>query len=303
MLFSALGGAVLGFLRYNFNPATIFLGDGGSYFLGYAVAGFSIMGSVKSQVGAALLIPLLALGIPLFDTILSPLRRFARGRKMFTPDNGHIHHRLLNMGLTARKAVLIIYVLTFGLCLAAVIMVNIRDEQAGLFLIVLGAGAILFIRKLGYFEYIASDKVYGWFRDFADEAGLSRDRRSFLSLQIDMSKSTGFDELWATFCRAVEMLEFDLVELDLNENFDLLKKSNRNRLKWQRDDFNDGMDMENDHLLRLALPLVENERESYGTLRFVKNLRRKPVSHHTFRRVEQLRRSFMAALELIAERK
>ena len=93
------------------------------------------------------------------------------------------------------------------------------------------------------------------------------------------------------------MLEFDLVELELNKNFDLLKTSNGNRLKWQRDDFNDGVDIENDHFLRLVLPLIENGNESYGTLRFVKNLRRKPVSHHTFRRVEQLRRSFIGALE------
>mgnify|MGYP001828169010 CR=1 FL=1 len=201
--------------------------------------------------GAALLIPLLALGIPLFDTILSPLRRFVRGREMFAPDNGHIHHRLLNMGLTTRKAVFIIYLLTFVLCLSAVIMVNIRDERAGLFLIVLGAGAILFIRKLGYFEYIASDKVYGWFRDFADETGLSRDRRSFLSLQIDMNKSTDFEDLWEIFCQTVAMLEFDLVELKLNKNFDLLKASDQNRLKWQRDDFN--------ALLLLILNVLTNQ--------------------------------------------
>ena len=168
LLFSALGGSVLGFLRYNFNPATIFLGDGGSYFLGYAIAGLSIMGSVKSQVGAAMLIPILALGVPLFDTILSPLRRFVRGKKMFRPDNGHVHHRLVSMGLTTKKAVLIIYMLTFFLCIMAVVMVNLRDEQAGLFLVVLGAGAVVFVRKLGYFEYIGSDKIYGWFKDLTD---------------------------------------------------------------------------------------------------------------------------------------
>lgn len=93
MYFAALGGAVLGFLRYNFNPASIFLGDGGSYFLGYAVAALSIIGSVKSQVGAVMLIPLLAMGVPIFDTMLAPMRRFVRGRKMFSPDNGHIHHQ------------------------------------------------------------------------------------------------------------------------------------------------------------------------------------------------------------------
>jgi len=183
-----------------------------------------------------------------------------------------------------------------------VIMVNIRDEQAGLFLIVLGAGAILFTRKLGYFEYIASDKIYGWFRDFADDAGLSRERRSFLSLQIDMGKSTDFNDLWAIFCRAVKMLEFDLVELELDQKFDFLKEGNQDQLRWHRDNFDDRMDIDNDYLLKLELPLVEKEPESYGTLRLVKNLHRKPVSHYTFRRVEQLRRTFIAALDVIAER-
>ena len=98
--FSALGGAILGFLKYNFNPASIFLGDGGSYFLGYAVAALSIVGSVKSQVGALILMPVLALGVPIFDTIFAPIRRFIRGREIFRPDQGHIHHIFLRMGFS-----------------------------------------------------------------------------------------------------------------------------------------------------------------------------------------------------------
>ncbi len=158
--FSILSGSVLGFLRYDFNPASIFLGDGGSYFLGYAIAGLSIIGSVKSQMGAAITIPILALGIPLFDTMFSPVRRFVRGRKMFSPDSGHIHHKLIKMGLTTKRAVLTIYGVTLFLCILAVIATNLRDEQAGLFLIILGVGAAIFVRKLGYFEYLASDKFY-----------------------------------------------------------------------------------------------------------------------------------------------
>jgi UDP-GlcNAc:undecaprenyl-phosphate GlcNAc-1-phosphate transferase len=245
---------------------------------------------------------MLALGIPLFDTILSPLRRFVRGREMFSPDKGHFHHRLLDMGLTTKRAVLIIYVMTFALCLSAVILVNIRDEQAGLFLVVLGAGAVLFTRKLGYFEYIASDKVYGWFRDFADDTGLSRDRRSFLSLQIDMNKSTRFDNLWEIFCRAVEMLEFDLLELELDQNLNFLEEGGRNQFKWRRNNFYEVGNVDINYLLRLDFPLLNTELKSYGTLRLVKDLKRNPVSHYTFRRVEQLRGSFMAALESIAER-
>jgi len=99
------------------------------------------------------------------------------------------------------------------------------------------------------------------------------------------------------------MLEFDLAELELDNTLDFQKEINRNPLRWPHDDFDDQMSIDNDYLLKLELPLFEKDQESYGTLRIVKNLRRKPVSHYTFRRVEQLRRSFMAALELIAERK
>jgi len=163
IFFAAMAGAALGFLRYNFNPASIFLGDGGSYFLGYSIAAFSIMGSVKSQVSVALLIPLLALGIPLFDTLLSPLRRFLLGKKLFQPDAAHFHHRLLEKGLTARNAVYVIYLITLFLCIISIAIVNIRDERAGLFVIVLGAAAVIFVRKLGYFEYFGSKKIYSWF--------------------------------------------------------------------------------------------------------------------------------------------
>jgi len=217
MLFAALAGVCLGFLRYNFNPATIFMGDSGSYFLGYAIAGLSIMGSIKSQVGAAMLIPVLALGIPLFDTILSPVRRFVRGQKMFHPDNGHIHHRLVGLGFTTKKAVWIIYVNTFCLCIVAIFIVNIGDERAGLLLITIGAGAVVFIRKLGFFEHFASDKLYGWFKDVTDEAGFSHDRRSFLNLQIEIGKSGDLEELWTNVCKALEKLKFDMGEMDIKK--------------------------------------------------------------------------------------
>jgi len=138
--FAALGGAVLGFLRYNFNPASIFLGDGGTYFLGYTVAALSIIGSVKSQVGALFLIPLIALGVPVFDTMLSPVRRWVKGKRIFQPDNGHIHHHLLNMGLSSRSVVLSLYGATVALCVLAILIVNLRNEMVGLILVILGIG-------------------------------------------------------------------------------------------------------------------------------------------------------------------
>ncbi|MFC1812262.1 glycosyltransferase family 4 protein [Thermodesulfobacteriota bacterium] len=295
VLFAALGGSVLGFLRYNFNPASIFLGDGGSYFLGYAIAGLSITGSAKSQVGAAVLIPLLALGVPLFDTLLSPLRRFVRGKALFRPDNGHVHHRLIEMGFTTKKVVWFIYAVTFVLCGFAILMINIRDEQAGLFLILLGAGVILFIRQLGYFEYIASDKVYGWFKDLSDEAGFSHDRRSFLSLQIDIGRSEDIGELWQNVTLALKMLEFDMAEIklisEIPSKIGLLK-----HWSWSREGFSSDEDLCKECLLRLDLPLMDSEENNLGTLWLIKDLQRDSISHYTLRRVEHLRRSVMGAL-------
>jgi len=216
LLFAALGGATLGFLRYNFNPASIFLGDGGSYFLGYMIAGLSIIGYAKAQMGAILLIPVLALGVPLFDTLLAPLRRFIRGQRIFSPDRGHIHHRLVEMGLTTKTTVWVLYGISCVLCILAVILVNLRNEQAGLFLILIGVGAVIFVRKLGYFEYFAADKIYGWLRDMTDATGLSHERRSFLNLQMDMAASKNLEGLWTNVVRAMEMLKFDVAEMALN---------------------------------------------------------------------------------------
>jgi len=225
MYFAALGGAVLGFLRYNFNPASIFLGDGGSYFLGYAVAALSIVGSVKSQVGTLMLIPLLALGVPVFDTIFAPLRRWVRGRRMFRPDKGHIHHRLLAMGLSSRNAVLILYGATLALCLLAILIVNLRNEAVGLILIILGGGALILVRKTGYLEYLALDKFYGWFRDMTDVAGFSRERRTFLAVQMEANKAHTLEEMLATIGDALEMLRFDRAELHLKNRAEINRDS------------------------------------------------------------------------------
>ena len=97
-------------------------------------------------------------------------------------------------------------------------LVNIRDERAGLFLIVLGAGAVIFIRKLGYFEYFATDKIYGWFKDLTDEAGLSNERRTFLSIQIDIGRSGNMAEMWNHASQALRLLDFDFASLYLNNS-------------------------------------------------------------------------------------
>ncbi len=155
LVMATLAGAVLGFLFFNFNPARIFMGDSGSYFLGFILAACSIAGPLqKASAAVSIAVPLVALGVPIIDTLLAIVRRFLEKRPLFSPDRGHIHHRLLDMGITHRRAVLIIYGVTVLLCISSIAIAFGRQWQVGA--AILGVSAVLFglIRFIGYFEYL-----------------------------------------------------------------------------------------------------------------------------------------------------
>ncbi|USR93150.1 undecaprenyl/decaprenyl-phosphate alpha-N-acetylglucosaminyl 1-phosphate transferase [Phormidium yuhuli AB48] len=121
LIAAALAGGALGFLRYNFNPAQIFMGDGGSYYLGFTLAGVGAIGLVKSTAVTAVLLPYIILAVPIFDMSAVIVDRLRNGISPFAADKRHLHHRLLNAGLSHRFTVLFIYALTLwvgGLALA-----------------------------------------------------------------------------------------------------------------------------------------------------------------------------------------
>jgi len=109
ILAAILAGTTLGFLRHNFFPASIFMGDSGSMLLGFILAAVTVHGVLKSVAAVTLVIPLLILGVPIFDLSFAILRRIKNGRSIFQPDRGHLHHRLFNIGFSQRKAVLVLY--------------------------------------------------------------------------------------------------------------------------------------------------------------------------------------------------
>jgi UDP-GlcNAc:undecaprenyl-phosphate GlcNAc-1-phosphate transferase len=153
LLSASLGGAVLGFLLYNFNPASIFMGDSGALFLGYVLATTGIMGSsIKSSTTVAILVPLIALGLPIMDTLFAMVRRFLERRPIFSPDRGHIHHQLLAMGITHRRAVLILYALSVLFATGAILISLGRDWQAGGAMLILSVAVIGVVRSLGNFQ-------------------------------------------------------------------------------------------------------------------------------------------------------
>lgn len=152
MLTAALAGAAVGFLYYNFNPARIFMGDTGSMFLGFMLAGISVVGAVKSAATIALIVPILALGLPILDTTFAIVRRARNHRPIFKPDKGHLHHRLLAHGFTQKQAVLLMYVVSglFGLCALALTVVS--PQAATLIILIVAAAVFIGARKLGIFR-------------------------------------------------------------------------------------------------------------------------------------------------------
>ncbi len=109
VLAAILAGTTLGFLRHNFFPASIFMGDSGSMLLGFVLAAVTVHGVLKSVAAVTLVIPLLIMGVPMFDLSLTIMRRVKNRQNIFQPDRGHLHHRLFNIGYSQRKAVLVLY--------------------------------------------------------------------------------------------------------------------------------------------------------------------------------------------------
>ena len=151
MLFMAgLGGSLLGFLVYNFNPASIFMGDTGSMFIGYVLAVGSIQTSQKSSTAVAILIPMVALGLPIADTMLAMLRRAIRHRPLFSADRAHIHHKLIDLGPTQKQAVFILYGASILLGGTALLLTVASNAQSAAILAAMAVLGFVAVKKLGY---------------------------------------------------------------------------------------------------------------------------------------------------------
>jgi UDP-GlcNAc:undecaprenyl-phosphate/decaprenyl-phosphate GlcNAc-1-phosphate transferase len=146
-------GAILGFLPYNFNPATIFMGDTGSQLLGFMLAGISIRGAIKSAVAFSIAVPILALGIPIYDTLFAMIRRKINGKPIMAPDRGHLHHRLLDMGLTQKQVVAIMYIISAILGTFSIIAMEINPQKSYFVLLAVMIVLILIAWRAGFFKH------------------------------------------------------------------------------------------------------------------------------------------------------
>lgn len=139
ILITALAGALVGFLPFNFAPAKTFIGDTGSNFLGFALAIISILGSAKTYTAAVIVLPLIVLGLPIFDTMMAIIRRIIKGKSLkavFKADKGHLHHRIVARGFSQKQAVLILYGISAIFGIFAVILTDSGIWKALSFLLI-----------------------------------------------------------------------------------------------------------------------------------------------------------------------
>jgi UDP-GlcNAc:undecaprenyl-phosphate/decaprenyl-phosphate GlcNAc-1-phosphate transferase len=149
----ALAGAILGFLRFNFNPATIFLGDSGSLFIGFVLSALALQGAQKAPTIVAVAIPVVSFGLPILETALSIVRRLISGRPIFTADREHIHHKLLQHGMTHRQVVILLYGVSAVFAMLSLFLLWPTGSSLGLVLAVLGIGIWIGVQHLGYLEF------------------------------------------------------------------------------------------------------------------------------------------------------
>ncbi|SDJ88747.1 MraY family glycosyltransferase [Natronincola ferrireducens] len=146
ILLMILAGSLLGFLPYNFNPAEIFMGDTGSLLVGFILATISIEGVIKSATTIAVAIPVLALGVPIFDTTFAIIRRLVNKRPIMEADKGHLHHRLLDRGLSQKQTVVILYIISIILGGSAIVISNTSGTTP--YLIIVGIAYWVFLGAL-----------------------------------------------------------------------------------------------------------------------------------------------------------
>ncbi|HEX4620651.1 MAG TPA: MraY family glycosyltransferase [Myxococcaceae bacterium] len=215
LMMASLAGAVLGFLIFNFNPASIFMGDTGSMFLGFVLASVSIKTSQKAGAAVAMLVPVIALGLPIMDTLLAMVRRAALGRPMFSADKEHIHHRLMSrLVMSHRRAVLLLYGLCVLFALTALGMAFANSAQAAMLLCGISVVVVVLMRKLGYLNLHEAGQVGQVRRRNVQLRALVKD------VSERVAQADGFEPIWLAVRPLAEALDASRLELKLNRQED-----------------------------------------------------------------------------------
>ncbi len=266
----ALAGAILGFLRYNFNPATIFLGDSGSLLIGFLLSALALYGAQKAPTIVAIAIPIVSFGLPILETVLSIVRRLISGRPVFTADREHIHHKLLQHGLSHRQVVIYLYGVSAAFAMLSLFLLWPTGSSLGLVLAVLGIGIWIGVQHLGYLEFGELARVAQRtlnqpqifvnnlaIRRATEELKVARDYEQVRSILLAAFSSNDFDGFELLLhLRPGEMVPFELLEPSTG------RKSNS--FRWSKPAVPKGMD--HGSTWKLSLDLLSSANHARGML-------------------------------------
>jgi UDP-GlcNAc:undecaprenyl-phosphate GlcNAc-1-phosphate transferase len=210
-----LCGAVAGFLRYNFNPASIFLGDSGALFIGFLLAAMSVLGTQKASTAVAIFVPILAFGFPVVDTAMAMSRRFVSGKPVFEGDKEHIHHMLLARGWSQRRVALVLYGVCAVFGLVALMFPATGSKLTGFMLFVISVAVIIAVGHLRYHE--VEEIRAGVKRTVGDRrlrvANNIRVRRAALAL----SKASDLHEMFEALRHMLDFGEFTFANAQVGQ--------------------------------------------------------------------------------------
>jgi len=207
-----LAGALFGFLRYNFNPASIFLGDCGSLTLGFLLACYGIRWSEKSTTLISMSAPLLALFIPLLDVCLAVARRVLRRQSIFAGDRSHIHHKLLSRGLSPRRAVLVLYGFCALAAVASLLLTTAHRQYQGFLIVLISLAALLGLQHLGYREFGIAGRL-------ALDGSFQRLLNAQLTLKAfeqEIAECSTLRQCWDVLCRVCPEFGFSGINIRLD---------------------------------------------------------------------------------------
>ena len=244
VLMLALLGSLTGFLLFNFEPAKIFMGDSGSLFLGFTIASASVLSATKTETIVGLALPILALGIPIFDTLFSMLRRFLERRSLFAPDRSHFHHRLLAFGLRQRHVVITAYVVTLFAAGLGMFMLFTQNAQTVVVFI-----CVLFLLIL-VFRVVGSVKLHETIIGLKQKYEISSQKRqeieSFENIELHFRQAHIFDQWWQAVCFATDKMDFMQSLLPVTN-----RDGTKRMLVWEKE----GKDLNADEIVKMTVPV------------------------------------------------
>ena len=211
----ALGGSLLAFLRYNFAPATIYLGDTGSMLVGLVCGTVAVLSSAKSSAAAAFAVPIAVWSIPILDSFAALLRRKLTGRSMFSPDRGHLHHSLLVRGWSVQQASLFIALICATTCLSAVLSVHLKNEWIAILTVVAVMMFLVYTKTFGHIEFAL---LKGRMRRLATSIVTSDTNRetSIRESSIQLQGSREWKKLWSAIVEAAEAYKLTRLKLTID---------------------------------------------------------------------------------------